>query len=51
LPPGARVKEVVAITPEDDHSTALKWKMIEGRIQFSTPPFKVYALVRVLLHS
>lgn len=51
LPPGARVKEIVAITPEDDHSTALKWKMVEGRIQFSTPPFKVYALVRVLLHS
>jgi len=44
------VKEIEIITPEVDHGTTLKWKMAEGRIQFPTPSFKVYALVRVLLH-
>ncbi len=48
LPAGAKATSVQFLTPEQPGSTALKWLESDGRIQFSAPEFKVYAVIRVL---
>lgn len=50
LPVEGKVEKVIFNAPEDNLAIALKWKQAQGRIEFSTPPFKVYGLVRVILH-
>lgn len=47
LPKGAKVKKVIAATPEDPDGAELKHETKDGRVRFEVPKFLVYAIVRV----
>ena len=51
LPKGTKATSLQFLTPEKPDPVPLKWKQADGRIQFSTPQFKVYAVVRVHIES
>ena len=47
LPAGAKVRSVVAISPEFPEPMALKFAVTDGRVTFAMPTFLVYAVGRV----
>lgn len=47
LPKGAKVKKVIAATPEDPDGIELQFEAKDGRLKFEVPKFLVYAIVRV----
>lgn len=47
LPKDAKVKKVIAATPEDPDGVELKFETKDGRVRFEVPKFLVYAIVRV----
>jgi hypothetical protein len=51
LPEGAKVTEVVAMTPESPEPVKLDSKVEGGRVTFTVPKFLVYQVIRVRLGS
>jgi hypothetical protein len=49
LPAGAKVKEVIALAPEEADGTPLKFEVKDGRVRFIAPGFLVYRVVRIVL--
>jgi hypothetical protein len=49
LPKGAGVSEVVALSPEEESGTPVKFEVKEGRVKFTAPGFLVYRVVRIVL--
>lgn len=50
LPKNAKVKKVIAATPEDGE-TELKFEIKDGRVKFEVPKFLVYSIARVVLEK
>ena len=49
LPEGTAVRDVQFMTPEDPAPSALEWKALGGRLQFTSPKFLVYGVARISL--
>lgn len=49
LPKGADVREVVALSPEEESGTTVKFEVKGGRVKFTAPGFLVYRVVRIVL--
>ncbi|MCS6852266.1 MAG: hypothetical protein NZ700_13970 [Gemmataceae bacterium] len=47
LPPGARVRQVQVLIPEEPEPIAVAAESRNGRVQFTVPKFLVYAVVRI----
>jgi hypothetical protein len=51
LPKDAKVKKVLAATPEDPDGAELKYELNDGRVKFEVPKFLVYSIARVVLEK
>lgn len=49
LPKGNGVREVIALSPEEESGTPLKFAVKDGRVKFTAPGFLVYRVVRIVL--
>jgi dienelactone hydrolase len=51
LPARAEVEQVRFVSPEDPDEVIVRHRAENGRLQFGTPPFLVYGVVRVMLRD
>ncbi len=49
LPKGAGVREVIALSPEEESGTPVKFEVKDDRVTFTAPGFLVYRVVRIVL--
>ena len=49
LPDGAKIADVLAMTPESPEPVKLDVRIESGRAQFTVPGFLVYSVVRLKL--
>ena len=51
LPPGARVRAVESISPDEDAPAALPFKAADGRVAFTVPRVAIYRLASIQLEG